>query len=107
MPPRRVFQRGDDVEPSRIRHHARSAANAHDIIFVKSEHQRRYFAHLKRNLIPKRYIYDDTLDNLGLKSEVRRMFHTMGMLEFMKFEAPTFERITLEFFRIFYHLLQD
>jgi hypothetical protein len=40
---------------------------------------------------------DATLDELGLKEEVHRMFHNIGMLEFMQFEAPTFAPITLEF----------
>ena len=51
----------------------------------------------KRKLIPTRYMCDATLDELGLKEEVHRMFHNIGMLEFMQFEAPTFARITLEF----------
>ncbi|KAI5387188.1 hypothetical protein KIW84_073364 [Lathyrus oleraceus] len=34
---------------------------------------------------------------LGLQAEVHRMFHTLGMLEFMQLEAITFARITLEF----------
>ena len=97
MPPRKVIQRGDVAEPSRPRQRARRDANPHDIIFIKPEHRHRYAAHLKRKLIPTRYICTDTLDHLGLTTEVHRMFHSVGMLEFMQFEAPTFERITLEF----------
>lgn len=48
-------------------------------------------------VMPTRYICERTLTDLGLKSEVDRMFHMIGLLEFMHFEAPTFERITLEF----------
>lgn len=40
---------------------------------------------------------EQTLNVLGLKIEVDRMFHVLGMLEFMSLEAPTYERITLEF----------
>jgi len=40
---------------------------------------------------------EKTLTDLGLKLEVDRMFHVLGMLEFMSLEAPTYERITLEF----------
>lgn len=38
-----------------------------------------------------------TLNALGLKIEVDMTFHVLGMLEFMSLEAPTYERITLEF----------
>ena len=41
-----------------------------------------------------------TLIDLGLTYEVDWMFHVIGLLEFMHFEAPTFERITLEFLSI-------
>jgi len=40
---------------------------------------------------------EHTLNALGLKMEVYRMFHVLGMLEFMSLETPTYERITLEF----------
>jgi hypothetical protein len=40
---------------------------------------------------------EKTLTDLGLKIEIDRMFHVLGMLEFMSLEAPTYERITLEF----------
>lgn len=65
--------------------------------FVKTENQKRYSAQLKCKLIPTRYICDNTLYNLGLKMEIHCLFHSLGMLEFMQCEAPTFERITLEF----------
>jgi hypothetical protein len=38
-----------------------------------------------------------TLQELGLQAEIHCMFHTLGMLEFMQLEAPTFARIMLEF----------
>lgn len=38
-----------------------------------------------------------TLNDLGLKIKVDRMFYVLGMLEFMSLEAPTYERITLKF----------
>lgn len=37
------------------------------------------------------------MNALGLKIEVDRMFHVLGMLEFMSLKAPTCERIMLEF----------
>lgn len=43
-------------------------------------------------------MYEQTLHDLGLKIEIFQMFHVLGMLEFMSLEAPTYERITLEFF---------
>lgn len=44
---------------------------------------------------------EQTLHDLGLKIEIYRMFHVLGMLEFMSLEAPTYERITLEFLSTF------
>lgn len=41
---------------------------------------------------------EKTLHGLGLKIEVDRMFHILGMLEFMSLEAPTYKRITLKYF---------
>lgn len=35
-----------------------------------------------------------------MSEELDRMFHVLGMLEFVHCEAPTFERITLEFLSI-------
>lgn len=40
---------------------------------------------------------EQTLQYLGLKVEIYRMFHVLGMLEFMSLRAPTYERITHEF----------
>lgn len=37
------------------------------------------------------------MNDLGLKFEVDRMLHVIGLLEFMYIEAPTYECITLEF----------
>lgn len=48
-------------------------------------------------ITPSMYMCERTLTDLGLKSEVDRIFHVIGLLEFMHFEAPTFERTTLEF----------
>lgn len=40
---------------------------------------------------------EQTLNDLGLKIEINRMFKVLGMLEFMCLETTTYERITLEF----------
>ena len=39
---------------------------------------------------------EQTLNNLGLKFEIYRMFHAIRLLEFMYLEEQTYERITLE-----------
>ena len=96
MPPRRDTGKAV-AESSRPKKRAHRMANAHGILFEDPDHQRKYVRLVKRKLIPARYICNETLDNLGLRMEVHRMFHTLGMLEFMQFEAPTFERITFEF----------
>lgn len=41
---------------------------------------------------------EQTLTGLGLKFEVDKMFHSIGLLEFMHMEAPTYKHATLEFF---------
>ena len=40
---------------------------------------------------------ESTLSILGLKVEVDKVFHSTGLLDFIQVEAPTYERITLEF----------
>ena len=52
---------------------------------------------MKQKLTPTRYMCSNALTELGLNTEVERMFHMLGILEFMLFEVPTFARITLEF----------
>jgi hypothetical protein len=97
MPPKRATKEKEVASSSRPKQRVRRASNNHGILFDKQEHQERYAILAKRKLIPTRYMCDATLDELGLKEEVHRMFHTIGMLEYMQFEAPTFARITLEF----------
>lgn len=45
-----------------------------------------------------RYICEQTLSTLGLKPEIDTMLHSIGLLEFMEMETPTYECITLKFF---------
>lgn len=71
--------------------------NPYNIVFDNPEQERRYQIHRKRKLTSTRYMCENTLTALGLKIEVDWMFHVLGMLEFMSLEAPTYERITLEF----------
>lgn len=40
---------------------------------------------------------EQTLHDLGLKIEVGRMFHVLGMLEFKSLDVSTYECLTLEF----------
>ena len=97
MPPKRSTRGKEVAESSRPHQRARRIPNAHDLVFEKPEHRKRYEALAKRKLLPTRYICNETLDKLGLREEIHRMFGNLGMLEFMQFEAPTFEKITLEF----------
>lgn len=48
--------------------------------------------------MPTRYLCSNTLSQLVLSEEIDKMFHVLGMLEFVHCEVPTFECITLEFF---------
>ena len=113
MPPKRPTQRhskrDDFAESSQPRQKPRRAPssaaersrnsdeNAHGITFTKPEHKERYNVLIKRKLLPTRYICEDTLNKLGLRDEVFRMFENIGMLPFMLFEAPTYEGLTFEF----------
>ena len=113
MPPKRPIQRysrgGDFAESSQPRQRPRRAPsstaarnrrgdeNAHGITFTKPEHRERYHVLIKRRLIPPRYICEATLNRLGIKDEVYRMFQNIGLLPFMLFEAPTYEGLTFEF----------
>lgn len=75
-------------------------SNPHKIIF-KDESQGQRYSTLVKWRILSRYICETTVTTLGLKLEIDRMFHSNGLLEFMQNEAPTFERITLEFLSTF------
>lgn len=82
---------------SRSRKRPSRNLNPHNIVFDNPEQKKRFQVHRKWKLTPTRYICEHTLTDLGLKIEVDRMFHVLGMLEFMSLEAPTYEHITLEF----------
>lgn len=87
-----------EAEPSRPLKRTICHPNAHNIIFDNPEHERRYSSHVKRKITPTRYLCYDTLSQLRMSEELDRMFHVLGISEFVHCEAPTFERITLEFF---------
>jgi hypothetical protein len=44
--------------------------NAHGIIFEDDDHVERYKTHLKRKLVPTRYVCDDTMSALGILDDV-------------------------------------
>lgn len=99
MPPRRIAKgKQAEAEPSRPRKRTILHPNSHDIIFGNQKHERRYSSHVKRKITPKRYLCSNSLAQLGMSKEVDIMFQMLGMLEFVNCEAPTFKRITLEFF---------
>lgn len=99
MPPKRIAKgKKMEVEPLRSRKRTIRHPNSHDIIFDNPEHERRYSSHVKRKTTPMRHLCYDTLAQLGLSEELDKMFHVLGMLEFVQCEAPTYERITLELF---------
>lgn len=98
IPPKRIVQGKQQMdETSRPRKRSSCNPNPHNIVFDNPEQERRYSIHKKQKLTPTRYMCEQTLHDLGLKIEIYRMFHVLGMLEFMILEAPTYERITLEF----------
>lgn len=98
MPPKRISKgKQTEAEPSRPRKRTIRHPNPHDIIFDNPEHERCYSSHVKCKITPTRYLCSDTLFQLGLLKELDRMFHVLGMLVFVHCEAPTYERITLEF----------
>lgn len=97
MPPKRVDRGKAVVETSRPRQRSRRMPNAHGIIFEDDDHIERYKTHLKRKLVPTRYVCDDTMSALGILDDVSQMFHNLGIFEFMHADVPTYERITLEF----------
>lgn len=93
MPPKRT----NVAESSRTRKSSARSLNPHNIVFEDEEQAKRYLVLARCKFTPSMYVCERTLTDLGLKTEVDRMFHVIGLLEFMHFEAPTFERITLEF----------
>lgn len=93
MPPKRT----NVAESSRTQKRSTRTSNPHNLIFEDDGQAKRYPVLAPRKITPTRYMCQRTLTDLGLKSEVDRMFHVIGLLEFMHFEALTFGRITLEF----------
>lgn len=77
------------AETSRPRKRSSRNPNPNNIVFDNPEQEQQYSVHRKRKLTPTRYMCEKTLHDLGLKIEVDRMFHVLGMLEFMSLEAPT------------------
>lgn len=67
MPLRRIAKgKQAEVEPSRPRKRTIRHPNSHNIIFDNPEHERRYSSHVKRKIMPMRYLCSDTLAQLGL-----------------------------------------
>ena len=98
MPPRRILTGKQQLaEMAKSRKRPSRNPNPYNIMSDNPEQEKRYQIHRKRKLTPTRYMCEHTLYALGLKMEVYRMFHVLGMLEFMSLEAPTYERSTLEF----------
>lgn len=66
-------------------------------MFEDDSQEKRYTTLVKRRITPSRYVCENNLSTLGLKVKIDRIFHLIGLLEFMQKEAPIFECITLEF----------
>lgn len=81
---------------SRKRGSTRSS-NPHKIVFEDDTQAKWYSTLMKWKITLSRYMCERTLSTLGLKSELDRMFHSIGLLDFMQREKPTYERTTLEF----------
>src|SRR4051812_6737245 len=101
MPPRKAAPRRENVGTSRPTQRARREGNNHGITFRLDTHRQRYNAYLRRKNLPIRYVCDTTTDCLGITTEIHRMFHALGLLRLIQFEAPTFERLTYEFLSTF------
>ncbi|XP_058741312.1 uncharacterized protein LOC131613680 [Vicia villosa] len=97
MPPRKAVPRRDTAGTSRPAQRARREGNHHGITFRKDTQREKYNALLRRKILPTRYVCDTTTESLGIRTEIHRMFHALGLLRLMQFEAPTFERLTYEF----------
>src|SRR3954467_13585408 len=98
MPPKKRTNTGKQVaEAAGTRKRPVRQSNPHDILFEDPKHHQRYLNHVKRKLIPTRYICENTMNTLGIKTEIDRLFHSVGMLEFMYMEASSYDRLTLEF----------
>ena len=97
MPPKRSDRGKGVAGTSRPRQRSRRAPNVHDIIFEDGEHIARYKAHLKRKLLSTRYICLVDMSALGILDDVSMLLNNLRILEFMHHDAPTYERITLEF----------
>jgi hypothetical protein len=98
MPPWRILTGKQQLaEMAKSRKRPSQNPNPHNIVFDNPEQEWRYQIHRKRKLTSTRYMCEHTLNALGLKIEVDRMFHVLGMLEFMSLGAPTYARNTLEF----------
>ncbi|XP_058724967.1 uncharacterized protein LOC131596352 [Vicia villosa] len=97
MPPKKSNTGKQVAATSGTRKRLVRQPNHHDILFADSKHHQRYMARIKRKLIPTRYICENTMNTLGIKTQIDRLFHTVGMLEFMYMEAPSYERLSLEY----------
>lgn len=62
-------------------------SNPYNIVFEDEEQAKRYSVLARCKITPSRYMCERTLTDLGLKYEVDRMFHVIGLLEFLHFEA--------------------
>lgn len=101
MSPKQISKgKQTEAESSRPQKRTIRHSDSYDIIFDNPEHERRYAYHLKWKITPTRYLCSDTLFQLGLLEEMDRMFHVLGMLEFVHCDVLTFERVTLEFLSI-------
>lgn len=95
--PREVAE-GKDPESYRPRKKGSTRAqNPHNIVFDDDEQAKRYSILIKCKLTPTRYMCEQTLSTLGLKSEVDRLFNNIGLLDFMQRDVPTYKCITIEF----------
>lgn len=80
MPLKRLVKGKQQVaETSRLRKSNTCTPNPYNIAFNNPEQERRYSVHVKRKLTPTRYMCEQTLNDLGLKIEIDRMFHMLGM----------------------------
>lgn len=97
MSPKRNSKGKQAVEASGTRNRSSRSSNPYNIVFEDDAHAKMYYVLIIRKITHTRYMCEQTLTDLGLKFEVYRMFHSIGLLEFMYMEVSAYERTTIEF----------
>lgn len=69
--------------------------NHHGFIFKKEEHTKRYEYLSHRRIKPTRYADDETLNPLGLRSDVDTLVNNLGLNYLLHYEFMVYANLTL------------